>query len=49
MSSPIDMATTLIHAFIISHIDYCNSLLYGAAETLTHAQSVQNAAAHLIT
>jgi len=32
-----------MHAFISSHLDYCNSLLYGINDKL---QAVQNAAAH---
>ena len=41
---------TLVHAFISSRLDYCNSLLYGASDgLLAKLQSVQNAAARLIT
>ncbi|XP_070541651.1 uncharacterized protein [Ptychodera flava] len=37
---------TLIHAFVTSQLDYCNSLLYGVSkEQLSRLQSVQNAAA----
>jgi len=37
-------------AFISNRLDYCNSLLYGIADTqLQHLQSVQNAAARLVT
>ena len=40
---------TLIHAFVSSRIDYCNSLLYGVPNCHLHKlQRVQNAAAHLI-
>ena len=40
---------TLIHAFVSSHVDYCNSLLYGLpAYQLNKLQRVQNAAARLI-
>ena len=40
---------TLIHAFISSRLDYCNSLLFGVPECHLHKlQRVQNAAAHLI-
>ena len=40
---------TLIHAFVSSRVDYCNSLLYGLpAHQLNKLQRVQNAAARLI-
>ena len=40
----------LIHAFVTSRLDYCNSLLYGIPQhQLEIIQSVQNAAARLIT
>ena len=40
---------TLIHAFVTSRIDYCNSLMYGLpAYQLAKIQRVQNAAARLI-
>jgi hypothetical protein len=40
----------LVHAFISSRLDYCNSLLTGVAEgLLRQLQSVQNAAARLVT
>ena len=40
----------LVHAFISSRLDYCNSLLYGIADGLLQKlQSIQNAAARLIT
>ena len=42
-------ACTLIHAFITSHIDYCNSLLYGIPSYLLNKlQRVQNSAARLV-
>ena len=41
---------TLVHAFIMGRIDYCNSLLYGLPTYLIcKLQRVQNAAAHLVT
>jgi len=41
---------TLTHAFISSRLDYCNVLFCGIAEGLfSRLQSVQNAAAHLVT
>ena len=40
---------TPIHAFVSSHVDYCNSFLYGLpAYQLNKLQRVQNAAARLI-
>jgi hypothetical protein len=45
-----DALRTLIHAFISSRLDYCNSLLSGTADgLLRQLQSVQNAAARLLT
>jgi hypothetical protein len=44
-----ELTETLIHAFISSRLDYCNSLLYGLPNCqLAKLQRVQNAAAHLI-
>ena len=41
----------MIHAptFIASRLDYCNALLYGVSDRLMCLQSVQNAAAQLVT
>ena len=47
----LDSAATqsLVHAFITSRIDYCNSLLYGVSNvSLSKLQHVQNSAARLI-
>ena len=44
-----DNTKTLIHAFISSRVDYCNSLLYGLPEyQLNKLQRVQNMCARLI-
>jgi len=43
-------AKTLVHAFVSSRLDYCNSLLYGIGDgLLTKLQTVQNAAARVVT
>ena len=45
-----DATETLIHAFVSSRLDYCNSLLYGAHDCLlTKLQHAQNAAARIVT
>ena len=44
-----DSAATLIHSFISSRIDYCDSLLYGVPKChIDKLQRVQNAAARLV-
>ena len=41
---------TLIHAFISSKLDFCNSLLYGLSKfSVQKLQLVQNAAARVLT
>jgi len=45
-----DTAKTLVHAFISSRLDYCNSLLYGVSDSmLKKIQAFQNAAAWVVT
>ena len=44
-----DAAKALVHAFISSRVDYCNSLLFGATDqVIRRLQIVMNAAARLI-
>ncbi|XP_077996664.1 uncharacterized protein LOC144449971 [Glandiceps talaboti] len=44
-----DTTETLIHAFVTTQLDYCNSLLYGINKDQLHRlQSLQNAAARLV-
>lgn len=45
-----DATKTLVHAYVTSRLDYCNSLLYGISrELINKLQKVQNAAARLVT
>ena len=44
-----DSSETLVHAFVSSRLDYCNSLLYGLPQVqINKIQRIQNAAARLI-
>ena len=48
LSRPI--TESLVHAFITSRVDYCNSLLYGIPNShIMNLQRIQNAAARLVT
>jgi hypothetical protein len=43
-------AKILVNAFILSHLNYCNSLLFGIPDnTISRLQKIQNKAARLIT
>ena len=45
-----DSAKTLVHAFVSSRLDYCNSVLHGVSgRLLRKLQTVQNAAARVVT
>ena len=49
-SLTIETTKTLVHAFVSSRLDYCNSLLYGINNgLLKKLQAVQNAAARITT
>ena len=44
-----DSAATLVHAFIASRVDYCNTVLAGSPKTITdRIQRVLNAAARVV-
>ena len=44
-----DSAATLVHAFVTSRVDYCNSIFAGAPKTITdRLQRVLNAAARVV-
>ena len=44
-----DSSETLVHAFVSSRLDYCNSLLYGLPQVqINKIERVQNAAARLV-
>ena len=46
---PLDSLKRLVNALVVSHLDYCNSLLYGLpSNELAKLQRVQNTAARLI-
>ena len=40
-------AETLIHAFISSRLNYCNSILYGTSSKLNNLEYIQNSADHI--
>ena len=43
-----DSTKTLVHAFVTSHLDYCNSLLYGISKyQVDRLQRVLNSAARV--
>jgi len=49
-SLPEESVKTLVHAFISSHLDYCNALLYGISDSLFRClQSIQNVAVRFLT
>jgi len=49
-SLTLEATKTLVHAFVSSRLDYCNSVLAGVSGQLLHRlQVIQNAAARLVT
>ena len=41
---------TVVHAFVTSRIDYCNSLLYGVSDyNINRLKRIQNSAARIVT
>jgi len=49
-SVPTDALHTLVHAFNLSHVDYCNAVLYRATDSvIQRLQAVLHATARLIT
>jgi len=50
LSLPVNATKMLVQVFILCHLDYCNSQLYGVKDQLLcRMQSVQNMAACLVT
>ena len=48
-TSTATVSATLVSAFVLSRIDYCNSLLFGSTNDVTsHMQRIQNNAARVI-
>ena len=46
---PFDKAKYLVNCFVISRIDYCNSLLFGVPQyALDHLQRMMNAAVRIL-
>ena len=46
----VDTTKTLVHAYIMGRVDYCNSPFYGLpTKSINKLQRVQNAAARLVT
>ena len=46
-----EVTATLVHALVISRLDYCNSLMYGhyqLIKSLNYREYVQNSAARLV-